>query len=357
MVEDRLKGTRGEEAVQAILEMKVCDPACGSGHFLIAAAHRLARNLARARTGESEPSPEDYQHALRDVIGRCIYGVDVNPMAVELCKVSLWMEAIAPGRPLSFLDHHIQCGNSLLGTTPALLEQGIPDDAFKPIEGDVKAACADLKKDNKRERKEREQGQGYLFDSPYKLGNLPASFAQLSSDEDDSVADVAEKERRYAELVSGASYQNARLLADTWCAVFVWQKDKSDLGRLCPTERDFRKIENNPHSILPQVKSEVRRLADQYQFFHWHLAFPDVFRLPNGASPENVQTGCNGGFDLVLGNPVAVGPVSVCSIRFFFRSFARCARFVAGCPSRPSVSSRVKCGRGTGFMDQQSGRR
>ncbi len=97
---------------------KVCDPACGSGHFLIAAAHRLARHLARIRTGESEPGPNDYQHALRDVIGRCIYGVDINPMAVELCKVSLWMEAIEAGKPLSFLDQHILCGNSLLGTTP-----------------------------------------------------------------------------------------------------------------------------------------------------------------------------------------------------------------------------------------------
>ena len=124
VVEDRLKGKKGEEAEKAILDIKVCDPASGSGHFLIAAAHRLARHLARARTGEAEPSPEDYQHALRDVIGRCLYGVDINPMAVELCKVSLWMEAIEPGKPLSFLDHHIQCGNSLLGTTPALLGQG-----------------------------------------------------------------------------------------------------------------------------------------------------------------------------------------------------------------------------------------
>ena len=291
-------------AQQALLALKVCDPACGSGHFLIAAAHRMARHLARVRTGETEPSPEDYQHALRDIIGRCVYGVDVNPMAVELCKVSLWMEALEPGRPLSFLDHHIQCGNSLLGTTPALLKQGIPDDAFKPIEGDVKAMCSELKKDNKRERQDHESGQGYLFDTPYKLGNLPASFARLSSDVDDSVADVAEKERRYARLVSGADYLNARLLADTWCALFVWQKDTSDLGKLCPTERDFRKIENNPHSILPHVKSEVRRLADQYQFFHWHLAFPDVFRLPEeGKKAENEQTGWNDGFDVALGNP------------------------------------------------------
>ncbi|MDA1014110.1 MAG: N-6 DNA methylase [Planctomycetota bacterium] len=308
VVEDRLKGKRGKDAEQAILDMKVCDPACGSGHFLIAAAHRMARHLARLQTGEAEPSPEDHQHALRDVIGRCIYGVDINPMAVELCKVSLWMEAIEPGKPLSFLDHHIQCGNSLLGTTPRLLDEGIPDDAFKPIEGDVKKVCTELKADNKKQRKDREKGQGYLFEPYIKLGNLPAAFTKLSSTSDDSVADVAEKERRYTELVSGSDYQNARLLADTWCAVFVWQKDTSDLGKLCPTERNFRNIENSPHSILPHVKSEVRRLAGSrtdggYHFFHWHLAFPDVFTLPGEGKAENEQTGWSGGFDVILGNP------------------------------------------------------
>lgn len=292
------------EAEQKLLDLKVCDPACGSGHFLIAAAERMATHLARLRTGDDQPNTLDVQHAKRDIIGRCIYGVDVNPMAVELCKVSLWMEALEPGQPLSFLDHHIQCGNSLLGTTPRLLAEGLPDDAFKPIEGDDRTQCTALKRQNRAERRDRERGQGTMEFEPYlKLGNLPGEFTRLSSTSDDSVADVAEKERRYAELVSGADYQNAHLLADTWCAVFVWQKDTSDLGKLCPTENDFRRIENNPHSILPHVKSEVRRLADQYQFFHWHLAFPDVFRLPVAGEAANDQTGWSDGFDAVLGNP------------------------------------------------------
>src|SRR5213079_827745 len=121
---------------KAILDLKVCDPACGSGHFLIAAAHRIARRLAAIRTGEPEPSPEAVRTALRQVVGRCIYGVDLNPMAVELCKVSLWMEALEPGKPLSFLDAHIKCGNALLGTTPKLIAEGVPDDAFQPLMGD-----------------------------------------------------------------------------------------------------------------------------------------------------------------------------------------------------------------------------
>lgn len=118
--------------------------AVGSGHFLVGVAHRLAKHLAQSRAqaqGESEPSPLYYQHALRDVIGRCLYGVDVNPMAAELCRVSLWLEAIEPGKPLSFLDPHIRVGNSLLGATPALLAKGIPDEAFTPIEGDDNKVC------------------------------------------------------------------------------------------------------------------------------------------------------------------------------------------------------------------------
>lgn len=122
---------------KALLDIKVVDPAAGSGHFLIAAARRLARHLARVRTGDDEPGPEAVRHALRDVVGRCIHGVDINEMAVELCKVALWMETLDPGRPLSFLDRKIRPGNSLIGATPALLHGGIPDDAFNPILGAI----------------------------------------------------------------------------------------------------------------------------------------------------------------------------------------------------------------------------
>jgi hypothetical protein len=87
------------------------------------------------------------------VVSHCIYGVDLNPMAVELCKVSLWIEALEPGKPLSFLDHLILCGNSLLGTTPALMTERIPDDAFEPIEGDDKKVAQSVKKENRTQRK------------------------------------------------------------------------------------------------------------------------------------------------------------------------------------------------------------
>ncbi len=116
---------------RAILQLTVCDPACGSGLFLIAAASRIAKRLAVARARSEEPGPEAYRAALRDVVSHCIYGVDINPMAVELCRVNLWLEAVEPGKPLSIFDLHIQCGNSLLGATPALLAQGIPADSLQ----------------------------------------------------------------------------------------------------------------------------------------------------------------------------------------------------------------------------------
>jgi hypothetical protein len=309
----------------AILDLKVCDPACGSGHFLIAAAHRIAKRLAYVRTGEEEPAPEAYRDALRDVIGRCIYGVDINPMAVELCKVALWMEALVPGKPLSFLDHHIQCGNSLLGATPALLDQGIPDEAFEPIEGDDKKVCSSLKRRNQDERR----GQGSLFDdAPWnRLGDLATAMLRLQQEADDTLADVQRKQQRYEELVRSSDYRFGRLWADAWCAAFVWKKRPNKALPYPITERIFRQIEHSPHHLPPWMRNEIERLAQQYQFFHWHLAFPDVF-LPMAAqgnrksgvgntesgassptpysplSPSSPSdAGWSGGFDVVLGNP------------------------------------------------------
>lgn len=291
---------------EAILELKVCDPASGSGHFLIAAAHRMAKKLAAVRTGDEEPALEAQQAALRDVIGHCIYGVDLNPMAVELCKVNLWMESLEPGKPLSFLDHHIQCGNSLLGTTPALMAGGIPDEAFNPIEGDEKATVSKYKKRNKEQRET--PGKLSLFDETgevwFKLDDLAKSIVKLDLIADDSIEGVHEKQAQYEALVKSGSYLFGRFLADAWCAAFLWKKVETD-KLLCPiTEEIFRRIEQTPHYAPGWMSDEVQRLATQYKLFHWHLAFPDVFRvLAAGELADNFQAGWSGGFDVVLGNP------------------------------------------------------
>jgi N-6 DNA Methylase len=142
-----------EEKERALLSLTICDPAAGSGHFLLAAARRVGRELAIIRSSEAEPAPETYRAALRDVIRHCLYAVDKNPLAVDLCKVALWVEGHAPGLPLSFLDHHIRCGDSLVGVFDLdVLKAGIPDAAFKQLTGDDRAVCAELRKRNKRER-------------------------------------------------------------------------------------------------------------------------------------------------------------------------------------------------------------
>ncbi len=289
---------------EAILQLKVCDPACGSGHFPIAAAHRIAKRLASIRTGDEEPAPSAMQKALRDVISHCIYGVDQNPMAVELCKVALWMESLEPGKPLSFLDHHIQCGNSLLGTTPALLKKGVPDEAFTAIEGDDKELCKTYKKQNKEERKGI---QSLPFEQPepwMQLGNLATAMMTLDTIADDTVGGVRDKQQRYEEFVKSSAYLYGRLIADAWCAAFVWKKSQDPALPYPITEGIFRKIEHNPHSTPGWMKAEIQRLAERYKFFHWHLAFPDVFRMPRAdEAQENKAAGGDGGFDAMVGNP------------------------------------------------------
>lgn len=288
---------------QAILALKFCDPAMGSGHFLIAAAHRTAKKLAAVRTGEDEPSPNAMQHALRDVISNCVYGVDINPMAVELCKFSLWLEALEPGMPLSFIDHHIKCGNSLLGTTPALMRDGIPNEAFKPIEGDDKDYCSEWKKVNKRERETQTEDLFRYSDEPWKnLGNLAINLTQIIDIPNDSIENIHKKEQKYAELVNSQGYEFGKLLADSWCASFVWKKTKEFDYPI--TEEVFRKIEKSPFNISKWMKEEIERLSKQYQFFNWHLEFPDVFQVPlqsNGV--DHKQNEWVGGFSVMLGNP------------------------------------------------------
>jgi hypothetical protein len=293
VVEEAIKGKESAEAEKAILKLKVCDPAVGSGHFLVGAAHRLARHLARVRAlaqGESEPSPLLYQHALRDVIGRCLYGVDINPMSAELCRVSLWLEALEPGKPLSFLDHHIRVGNSLLGTTPELIAKGLPDDAFKPIEGDDRQACTRLKRRNRSER----EGLGPLFvdqetEIQTKLAEASAALELLP---DDRSEDIRAKELAFSRYEETEEYCHKKILADTWCAAFVFKKYFNEPGR---DSSAYGITQNHiaefvAGSLLPkELQKEVGRLSDQYQFFHWHLSFPEVF--------------ASGGFDCVLANP------------------------------------------------------
>jgi len=293
VVAHAIQGKNGVDAETAILSLKVCDPAVGSGHFLVGAAHRLARHLARARAraeGECEPSPLMYQLALRDVIGRCLYGVDINPMAAELCRVSLWLEAMVPGKPLSFLDHHIRVGNSLLGTTPELIASGLPDEVFTPIEGDDTKACKVLKKRNKTERKSG--GPLFVHEEAEIQASLQQAATALEELSDNRFEDILAKELTFHNYEQTQKYSQKKQIADTWCAAFIIRK------HFCEPRREMS-ASGITHGYLNDLAlgrnrstsftAEVKHLSARHQFFHWYLAFPDVI--------------AKGGFDCILGNP------------------------------------------------------
>ena len=295
--EATVRGT-SQEKVAALLEVTVCDPACGSGHFLVAAARRIAKRIAAEETGEPEPPEAEIRKALRRVVGRSIYGVDINPMAAELARVSLWLEALEPGKPLSYLDQNIRVGNSLLGVTPALLAEGLPDAAFTPIEGDDRKVCTALKKQNATER----QGQHDLFSQ----SGIPVSNAILAKRADtivhtlpDSLEDLHIQQQRQAEALAASDERRVqKLIADAWCAAFVQPKTEETRG----TAITHAVIENfaagEPSLDLAVAEDLVADLTRQYRFFHWHVEFPHIFRV-GGGFPE----GWTGGFSCVIGNP------------------------------------------------------
>jgi hypothetical protein len=308
----------------AILDLKVVDPACGSGHFLVAAARRIAKRLAAVRAGEDEPSPREVQRALRDVVGRCIYGVDVNPMAVELCKVSLWMEAIEPGRPLSFLDSHIQCGNALLGATPVLMARGIPDAAFTPIDGDDKDVAKRLKQRNKDER----QGQMTIFPllaaSSGDQETVSATAATIDAEPDDDITAIRQKEAHWEQLTRSPQYLDAWSQADAWCSAFFWPKQPGEPEHAAVTDAVWKKIRRDASAAPSATRTLVRQLARAHRFLHWHLAFPQAFgpASPQADPAMGASTGWKGGFDTVLGNPPWIRQEAFKDLKAFLSTYA-----------------------------------
>lgn len=278
-----------ERPVEALLALSVVDPACGSGHFLLAAARRLASHVARLRANGT-PSAADYRHALREVVARCIHGVDLNPMAVELCKVGLWMEAVEPGLPLTFLDSHVQHGNALLGTTPELMAAGVPDAAWDPIEGDDRKVASLLKRKNKAAAA-GQRGMTTLWSdaSGGTGGDVLRAIYALEAASDADAAALAKKESQWDAILGSDAYHHEKFVADAWCAAFVWPKQAGAQADAAPTNDLWRQLRDRQGTAPALTVQAVADLATQYRFFHWHLQFPQVF--------------AKGGFDVVLGNP------------------------------------------------------
>jgi hypothetical protein len=218
------------------------------------------------------------------VVAHCIYGVDKNPMAVELCKVALWIEAIEPGKPLSFLDAHIQCGDSLVGVfDPKLLEHGIPDEAYKPLTGDVKEVCSSLKKANQAFAK---RGQRDLFNGVVASMATPSQEAFEAIEEEDLAGSRAKKQA-YADWLEEPAVQRQRLAASTYTAAFFLKKDGTT--RSCIPTSEYLDAVLRGNKLPEAMEAAVEKTAVTFRFLHWHLAFPDAME--------------DGGFDCVLGNP------------------------------------------------------
>lgn len=276
-----------DDPEKTLLSLAILDPAMGSGHFLLGAARRVAAHLARLRS-DGTPGPQAFRAALREVISHCVYGVDKNPMAVELARIALWLEAMEPGKPLAFLDHHLVHGDAILGIhDPAVLSGGIPDEAYAALTGDDKEVAKAWKKANAAARKllERELLAGQLslvFDQTEwtrQLGTVDAL-------PDGTLAEIAAKE---AALDAARALEDTkfRFACDAYVAAFLLRKSKTTTG-VIPTSGTLR---NLAVGMLPanEMHAAVSRVSHQVPFLHWPITFAPVM--------------ARGGFDCVVGNP------------------------------------------------------
>ena len=281
-----------DDPAKALLKLSVIDPACGSGHFLLAAARRIATRLARIRA-EGTPALADFRHALRDVARCCIHGVDRNPMAVELTKVALWIETVDPGLPLGFFDAQIRCGDALLGVFDLkVLEEGIPDAAYKPLTGDDKDIASIYRKINAAAK----SGQGG-FDFGTGLNKLPETkpfavdFSGFRELPEDTLDEIGAKAARFKELRKKQDFVRAKAACDLFIAAFLLPK--SGHAPTGPSERTVPTTEEIWMALnqgkIRNAMVDAPKAAHDARAFHWPLEFPDIMQ--------------RGGFAVILGNP------------------------------------------------------
>ncbi len=282
-----------ETPEKALLSLRVIDPACGSGHFLLAAARRIAEKLADVRSGNEAVTPEIWRQSLRDVISLCVYGVDLNPMAIELARMALWLESYQEDRPLSFLDEHLRVGNSLLGIFKLEdLQKGIAKDAYKVCEGDDKETCKTLNKANATALKQalkawNETSPSLELEDDVDLSTLTVMPARTLGEAEAQ----AKKYRALQDMKAQSRLTNACNLV---MAAYLSPKNDRTKGIVPDTATLFAQLgmsEAN-QSKIPHFKAMqdyARRICKEQQVFHWPLEFPEIFR--------------DGGFDCVLGNP------------------------------------------------------
>jgi len=271
-------GSEYEAQVAAILAVNLLDPAMGSGHFLVEATEFIARYLAALEPPEGAEVPA-VAHWKRRVVQSCIYGVDLNPLAVELAKLSLWLATVGSDRPLSFLDHHLRCGNSLVGARLEDLNTGIGGQKA-PKSASVKAA------------------EPLTANAQFVMSIRAAveGIAAIEANPAANIADVKAQEGVYAALQDTLTKRYGRA-ADAVTATYYgmnyalseWQGFRDWLTR------DGESFSMSAFEILQE---QAATIAAQKRFFHWELEFPEVFFDATGQAK-----GVNAGFDAVIGNP------------------------------------------------------
>ncbi len=272
-----------ERAPDAILALRVLDPAMGSGAFLVAACRYLAAAYEQAliRDGSATAADLDAQdraHFRRTIAQRCLFGVDVNPMAVQLGRLSLWLATLAADRPLSFLDHHLRSGNSLVGAS-------IDDVLQQPAPGRSARHCEDLP----------------LFDRGGLQTSLEAAVGTrlgMLATPDDTLQQVRDKEKALAWLHRTDGPMNRwKTAANLWCAAWyaAVARDRATFGALL--DGVLRESSPLPSHVAAPLLARAHDIASRERFFHWTLEFPEVFYDVQGNPLPHP------GFDVVLGNP------------------------------------------------------
>jgi tRNA1(Val) A37 N6-methylase TrmN6 len=257
VLEARINKQNPGNSANDLLRLRIVDPACGTGIFLIAAARRLARRIAAL-----DDSAMACQAALREVVGRCVYGVDIGPTTTSLCRLALWFACGEPYQPIPTLQQHILCGNSTFGARPGYESVGVPNAAMEASEGDDVEYARELRSRNR---------------------------AELRGAQSNDTGNPCDAKTR--------THDDNRFLADLWCATFVWQKTA---GTDVPTHADFKLACGAPEVARARWGHELQSLAKRFRFFHWWLEFADIFST-NGESGHS--TNAASGFDVVLGNP------------------------------------------------------
>lgn len=320
--------TTTEEKVKALLNMKICDAASGSGHIVLAMARTIAWYICTLRTGEDNPASLDYRQALREVISRCVYAVDYNPDAVELCKVVLWIEGYCAGKPLSFLDHHIRCGNSVLGVSDLqMLIDGVPDKALTAEDKDTLKALKKMNQEAVKKINNQNSDEPLLgLEDTFGVGKLSAAQIGLADKirfinhlPENTLEEEIIKQERWRELMESARVDCLRRACDIYTYAFyktvkhdeILIDNESVNGKIKleaevpytkTVIRALQEIEAMEcaekgktfltyyRELSKDFKSEVKRIAEEQRFFHWCVEFPEVFAA-------------NKGFDVMCGNP------------------------------------------------------